>query len=256
MSAGVELRDLWDFDDPSGSEERFRRAAEDATDEVVRARAMTQVARALGLQERFEDGHAVLDALSASDPEVEVRRELERGRLLRSAGDEEAARPRFEQAAALARKAGLEELHVDALHMRALVLPRENQLAATMEAVAFARAATDPRARDWDASLLNNLGMIHAEDGDFDQALEIFQDALAARERIGEPGAIRVARWMVAWALRNLGRTQEALELQRKLRSELDAAGGSDTYVDEELRLLEGESSGPDRGGGSASRPT
>ena len=242
MSTGAELRDLWDFQDPAGSEERFRRAAEEATDDVTRERALTQVARALGLQDRFEEGHAVLDGLSASDAEVEVRRELERGRLLRSAEDEKAALPHFEAAARLARRAGLEELHVDALHMRALVLPEEKQLTATMEALAFAQAATDPRARDWDASLLNNLGMIHADDGDFDQALEIFQDALAARERIGDPETTRIARWMVAWARRNLGRTEEALEIQQALKVELDAAGKTDTYVDEELQLLEGGS--------------
>lgn len=243
MSAGADLRELWDFDDPRGSEVRFRDAAGSTTDEVPRERAMTQVARALGLQDRFEEEHAVLDALTASDVEVQVRRDLERGRLLRSAGDAEAAAPLFESAAAAARKAGLDELHVDALHMRALVVPREKQLMATQEALAFARAASDPRARDWDASLLNNLGMIHAEDGDFDQALEIFEEAVAARERIGEPGPTRTARWMVAWSLRNLGRDGEALQMQRALKAELDAAGESDTYVDEELRLLEGDRS-------------
>lgn len=239
MTGAADLRELWDFDDPAASEERFRRAAEEAGDAAVRERALTQVARALGLQERFDEGHAVLDGLEGEDPEAAVRRELERGRLLRTAGEEDAALPHFEEAVSLARTAGLEELHVDALHMRALVLPRERRLAAAEEALAFARAATDPRARDWDASLLNNLGMIHADDGDFDQALEIFEEALAARRRSGDPGTIRIARWMVAWALRNLGRAEEALTMQRELRAELAAAGESDAYVEEELRLLE-----------------
>jgi tetratricopeptide (TPR) repeat protein len=243
MTAETDLRDLWDFDDPVASKQRFRRLADRTRDDNTRERALTQVARALGLQDRFDEGHAVLDRLDADDDEVAVRRELERGRLLRSAGDEAKALPHFEAAAVLARRAGLEELHVDALHMGALVLPRERRLAATQEAVAFAQAATDPRARDWDASLLNNLGMIHADDGDFDQALEIFEDALAARQRIGDPVTTRIARWMVAWALRNLGRVREALAIQRELKAELDAAGQSDTHVDEELALLESQSS-------------
>lgn len=242
MIIGAELRDLWDFDDAPGSEARFRKVAEAAADDVTRQAALTQVARALGLQERFDEGHAVLDAVTSSDAEVAVRTELECGRLLRSAGDEVAAGPHFETAANLAREADLQELHVDALHMRALILPREERLASTLEALAFARAATDPRARDWDASLLNNLGMIHADDGDFEQALGIFEDALAARERIGRAETTRVARWMVAWALRNLGRDDEALAMQRALKAELDQAGESDTYVEEELRLLEGGS--------------
>ena len=42
-----------------------------------------------------------------------------------------------------------------------------------------------------------------------------FEEALAARERIGDASRTRVARWMVAWALRNLGRVDEALVTER-----------------------------------------
>ena len=81
--------------------------------------------------------------------------------------------------------------------------------------------------------------MTHADAGDFAAALAKFEEALAARERIGDPNRTRVARWTVAWALRNLGRHDEALEIQRALKAELDAAGLSDPHVDEELALLE-----------------
>ena len=43
---------------------------------------------------------------------------------------------------------------------------------------------------------------------------------------------------MVGWALRHLGRTEEALAVQRELKADLDAAGEQDPYVDEELALL------------------
>ena len=52
--------------------------------------------------------------------------------------------------------------------------------------------------------------------------------------------AIEIARWMVAWALRNLGRTGEALAAQRALKADLAAAGRDDPFVDEELAILEG----------------
>ena len=45
---------------------------------------------------------------------------------------------------------------------------------------------------------------------------------------------------MVGWALRNLGRTDEALAVQTALKAELDAIGEEDPYVDEELALLDG----------------
>ena len=229
---------LWDFDDPEASEQRFRAEAE-AADPEDRLVLMTQVARALGLQEKYDEGHAVLDDLSPTDDEVAVRIALERGRLFRSAGDPEQARPLFEVAAQSASATGLEALHVDALHMLALVADPAEQIAVNERALAVARSSTDRQARNWDASLLNNIGMTHAEAGDFEAALASFEEALAARERIGEPARTRVARWMVAWALRHLGRRDEALTIQRALKAELDALGETDSYVDDELALLE-----------------
>lgn len=241
MAGGARLGDLWDFGDPVASEERFRQAADAAPEEALRQQALTQVARALGLQARFAEAHAVLDGLSGADPETVVRTELERGRLLRSSGDPGAALPRFEQAAARARAAGLDALLVDALHMRALVLAPREQAAATREALTVARASQDRDARAWEASLLNNLGMVRADAGDVEQALALFQEALAARRRGGSPEAVRAARWMVGWALRRLGRRAEALTVQTELRGELEAAGADTTYVDRELALLTGQ---------------
>ena len=129
---------------------------------------------------------------------------------------------------------------MDALHMFALVAPAEDQQRLTEEALAVARGSADASARNWDASLLNNLGMTHADAGDWPAALAAFEEALVARERIGDAGRTRVARWMVGWALRNLGRTDEALAVQTALKAELDAIGEEDPYVDEELALLDG----------------
>jgi tetratricopeptide (TPR) repeat protein len=198
------------------------------------------VARALGLQDRFDEGHAVLDDLSTSVPEVATRVELERGRLLRSGGSPDDARVHFEAAAGSAAAAGLEELHLDALHMIALVAAPEDAVALHQQAITLARAATDPRARDWDAALLNNLGMAHADAGEWDAALTSFEEARTACERIGDPGRLRIATWMIGWALRHLGRTDEALATMRALKAEFDSLGIEDHFVDEELALLEG----------------
>jgi tetratricopeptide (TPR) repeat protein len=239
MSVMTDPNELWDFDDPAGSEQRFRAAA-DIAEGADRLVLLTQVARALGLQERYDDGHAVLDDLAVEDAEVTTRAALERGRLLRSSGDPDAARPYFEGAAGSARESGLDALQVDALHMVALVAPVEDQQRLNEEALAVARGSSDQAARDWDASLLNNLGMVHADAGDWAAALAAFEEALAARERIGDAGRTRVAKWMVGWALRNLGRTDEALATQTALKAELEAAGEEDPYVDEEISLLQG----------------
>ena len=80
--------------------------------------------------------------------------------------------------------------------------------------------------------------MTYADAGDFEAALGSFEEALAARERIGDPATIRVARWMIGWSLRNLGRRDEARAIQQALKAELDEVGDTDEYVDEELALL------------------
>ena len=233
----TDLRALWDFDDPAGSEQRFRAAAA-AADGEERAVLLAQVARTLGLQERYAEGHAVLDGLVVSGPRVAAHVELERGRLLRSSGNPDASCAHFDAAEQAASAAGDDALRVDALHMRALVAPVDERLALTEHALEVAGRSSDPAARDWDASLLNNIGMVHADAGDWPAALTSFEQALVARERIGREDETRVARWMVAWALRHLGRTAEALAMQRALRADLDAAGLADPYVDEELALL------------------
>jgi tetratricopeptide (TPR) repeat protein len=228
---------LWDFDDPAGSERRLRDAA-DIAEGAHRLVLLTQVARALGLQERYDEGHALLDDLALNDDEVAARVSLERGRLLRSAGDPEAARPHFDAAERSAAEAGLDVLRIDAIHMQALVADPADRLAVNERALEIVAQSGDPAARNWDASLLNNIGMVHAEADDFTAALAVFEQALAARERQGDPEGIRVARWMVAWALRNLGHHADALTMQREIKAELDAEGRSDEFVDEEIELL------------------
>jgi tetratricopeptide (TPR) repeat protein len=235
----ADLASLWDFDDPAGSEARLRAAATSAVG-PERLVLLTQVARCLGLQEQYDDAHAVLDEIDDADPEVSVRTVLERGRVLNSSGEPERARPCFEEAAASARSAGLEALEIDALHMLAIVSPPTDALRLNQEALALARSATEPAARDWDASLLTNIGMCRADAGDLDAALTAFEEALSARQRIGDRGRTRVARWMIAWVHRLQGRVDEALAEQRALKEELEALGESDPYVDDELALLEG----------------
>jgi tetratricopeptide (TPR) repeat protein len=233
----IDPKPLWDFDDPAASAERLLDAAEHAG-EPDRTSWLTQYARALGLQEKYDEATKVLDRLTSDEPQAATYLALERGRVLRSSGHRDEARPHFESAASIAEAAGLDALHIDALHMLAIVAPPEEQSALNERALLLARASSDQHARDWDASLLNNMGMTHADAGDFDAALARFEEALAARERIGDPATIRVARWMVGRALRNLGRLDEALAVQRALKDDLDAVGEEDPYVDEELALL------------------
>ena len=158
------LDDLWDYDDPATSEARFRaaiEAAEAGGDPAAADEARTQLARALGLQGRFDDGHAILDRVDADHPaddRVRVRARLERGRLRRSSGDPAASVAPFEAAWELARRLGEDGLAVDAAHMLALVDAPPGERTWHQRALDLADASPDPAARGWRGSLWNNIG--------------------------------------------------------------------------------------------------
>ncbi len=235
-----DLLALWDFADPAASEARFRERLDDASHEVNLS-LRTQIARTHSLRGQFAQAHQLLDGvdaeLAATGAEPRVRSLLERGRTWRSASEPAKARPLFQQAAQQARAAGLDYLHVDALHMVALAeTTAEAQLDWNRRALAAARESRDPQARRWEASLSHNIGYTLHEAGRHDEALQAFRDALAARQRDGAaPARQREARWMVAWELRALRRHDEALTQLRELERDLAAAGATDGFVPEEI---------------------
>ena len=238
-ASAMDIEALWNFADPAASEARFRAALADARGDDALS-LQTQIARTFSLRRRFDEAHAVLDAiapqLATAGPEPRVRALLERGRSLRSAGRRDAARPLFEQAVPLARQAGLEALAIDAMHMVALVQtdPQE-ELRWNRLALAAAQAARDPAARDWEGSLSNNLGMALHGVGRYREALDAFRVQLAVRERQGSPARIRVARWMIAWTHRALNEHDAALAILHALDRELAAAGAKDGHVSAEI---------------------
>lgn len=230
-----ELRALWDFDDPVGSEAVLRAAADGSSTAPGRqAELLTQVARSLGLQERFDEAHLILDALDPSTPVVAVRVLLERGRLYRSAGDLAAAVSSLEAAAAAAQRAGLPVLEADALHMLAIA-DDDRSPVWTSQALGLVRESSDPEVRRWAVALENNHAWFLMERGRALEALNHFRAAHDAALAVGTPDQERIARWAVARCLRELGRVTEALEIQRELAAE----GYQSPYVAEEIAALE-----------------
>jgi tetratricopeptide (TPR) repeat protein len=192
------LRPLWDFDDLDASERRFREQLEREPDEAGRAEVLTQLARIAGLRGDFAAGEALLARAGAAP----VRVELERGRLLRSGGDPDAALPHFEAAFAGATGSGQWYLAGDAAHMAALV---GDMHAWTQRGLEL--AARQPGASYWRGPLLNNLGWHLHEAGKYEEAVAAFESALRVREEDpGNPAAIDHARDALAVALRAAGR--------------------------------------------------
>ena len=237
----AELEALWDFDDPAGSEKRFRALVEraEATGDPILAEALTQLARAQGLQRRFTDADRAMDeaeaALRPDDRRGRIRIELERGRVANTAERPGRGAASFRAAWDLARDANEDALAVDAAHMLGIVEPPDTAWTWNERAMELARTSPDAAARRWVGSLANNMGWARHEAGAYDEALELFTLALAERERQDDPGRTRVARWCVARCLRSLGRTEEALAEQQALAAELEAVGETDEFVTEEI---------------------
>jgi tetratricopeptide (TPR) repeat protein len=203
------------------------------TDPAERAELETQIVRALGLQGRFEEAERLLAGIPRLDPLVVTRIELERGRLLNSDGDPDAALPFFRRAITAARQAGDDFLLIDALHMAAIV-DTEHAEQWFQEAMRELADVRDPRTQRWTVALCTNYGWHLHDEGRYAEALESFRAAVTASLRLGTSEQHFVARWAEARCLRSLGRRAEALVIQQALHVERP----DDEYVAEELAML------------------
>jgi tetratricopeptide (TPR) repeat protein len=230
----------WDFDRPDLSEERFRSIVErPGLDPRVRVEGLTHLARALGLQECFQEGHETLDLaereLPGSQPRIAARIKLERGRLFNSAGQIDQSISFFLDAWAMATRAKADDEAIDAAHMLGIVVGSDEGLAWNQRAFSLASASGDPRGRAWRAPLANNIGWALFDRNDLVGALDVFRQALRFREEARQPAEIVIAKWAVARTLRALDRIDEALAIQQALQTELSRTGKADPYVEEEL---------------------
>jgi tetratricopeptide (TPR) repeat protein len=234
------LRPLWDFDDLDASEERFRAQLDAERSDEGRAEVLTQLARVAGLRGEFDAGEkfvAEAERLAGDAGSAAVRVDLERGRLLRSSGDREAALPLFESAFAKAADAGEWYLAADAAHMAALAAPgRDGFVTWTQRGIELGEAHEE--AAYWAGPLLNNLGWDHYDAGEHALALDAFERALAVREGDpGNPDGIELAHFAVGKTLRALGRAAEAIPHLEQAVVSAQQRGTRDGWYHEELAL-------------------
>lgn len=240
---GTDWRALWDFQDPVGSESRFRAllaGLDDGAPLDLRLVVETQLARSLGLQGRYEEAHAVLDAVDARLPaagdEPRVRALLERGRTHNGSGAPRAATPSFREAWAVARHAGLQGLAMDAAHMLAIAEEPEEALAWAWRAIELAEASEDEAVRSWLGPLYNNTGWTYEERGEYDQAMALFVKGLEVRLERGWTREAVIALYTVAHMHRLQGRTEQALVTIEDVASRWRDLGlEPDGYTHEEL---------------------
>jgi len=233
---------LWDYDHPGATERKFREllpAALDSLDLSYLSQLLTQIARAEGLQRKFQDAHKTLDrvqkALDKTDDKTRVRYLLERGRVYNSSGKRDDARPLFLEALELARQSKDDFNAVDAAHMMAIVEPTEKQLQWNLKALDLAESSADEKARKWKGSLYNNIGWTYFDQKQYEESLLMFEKALEFQQQQSDPNKIMIAKWCIAKTLRMMDHTEEALEMQRDLYEQYQAAGKKSGYVYEEI---------------------
>jgi tetratricopeptide (TPR) repeat protein len=236
----LDFDSLWDYSDPHHTEIRFREILlQVPEDNVAYLELLTQIARAQGLQQKFDRAHQTLDQverrLGKYTSRAKIRYLLERGRTLNSSGHPDEAQPLFEQALDMTRELSEDFYAVDALHMLAIVAPPASRLDFNLRAIQLAESSPQAKARNWLGSLYNNTGWSYHEIGNHESALAMFEKAEAARRSQGRVNEIRIAQWCVARALRSLKRFEEAFSKQMALKEECEAAGESDGFVFEEI---------------------
>ncbi len=231
---------LWDYSRPDHTETRFREILiQIPEDEPAFLELLTQIARAQGLQQKFDKAHQTLDQverrLGAIASRSKVRYLLERGRVFNSSGYPEQARPLFELALDFAKQISDDFYAVDAIHMLAIVSAPASSLDMNLRAIQLAESSGQEKARNWLGSLYNNTGWSYHDMGEYASALEMFEKAEAFQRSKGRVSETRVAVWTVARCLRSLNRVEEALSKQMALKDEFESAGETDGYVFEEI---------------------
>lgn len=243
---------LWDYNDAAKTEATFRTLipeAEASGNTSYHVQLLTQIARAEGLQRKFDEAHRTLDAAEGmlTDDLVvaRIRYLLERGRVTNSSGQREESKPYFLDAWNLAVKSGEDFYAVDAAHMMGIVEPPDEQLEWNEKAIDLAEKSADEKARGWLGSLYNNTGWSYHDSGEYEKALDMFEKTLAWYEEKGDQDYVRISRWMIGRTYRSLGRIDDAIEVQKALEEEYEREGFSpDGYVFEELGeclLLKGQ---------------
>ena len=239
----MEFDKLWNYSKPDETEKKFREILPEikaSGDKSAYLQLLTQIARTLGLQRKFDEAHKLLNEtepqLTDDDPVSQIRYLLERGRTFNSSREKEKAEGLFLKAYELGLKTGEDNLTVDAAHMMAIVKSGELSLEWNETAMKLAENSSEPEAKKWLGSLYNNTGWTYFDMKDYNKALELFEKCKEWHKERNTGEGFFIARWSVSKTLRLLGRVDEALDIQNELLKEIEESKAEqDGYVYEEL---------------------
>ncbi|MBS1493573.1 MAG: hypothetical protein JST55_08685 [Bacteroidetes bacterium] len=246
METQTEFDKLWDYNKPAETEKKFREVLSQTKKEdnvEYYLQLLTQIARTLGLQMKFEEAHAVLDDVEKQlKPEMitaRIRYNLERGRAFNSFGNKDKAIHYFLDAYHLAMENNADFYTIDAAHMLGIAESHDAALNWNEIAIELIEKTTNERAKGWLGSLLNNTGWTYFDKGDYETAMEYFRKNVVYHTERNHPVQLRIAKWCVARTLRAQNKIDEALKMQNEIKEYMESTGDTgDGYVYEELGEL------------------
>ncbi len=224
----------WNYSDSKATEEKFREILSSAQDINYIAELKTQIARTLGLQRKFEDGHLLLSEIEndliQNNPQIATRYYLEKGRLYNSNNEKADAIKMFEKATDIANKNELDFYHLDALHMLGIATTDEVSLAWNEKAIDTAEKAKEERAKNWLGSLYNNTGWTYFDMKNYEKATALFHKCLFWNIDKQRDANARIAKYSIAKCKRMMQKNDEALFILHEIEGV-----GDDGYIYEEL---------------------
>ncbi|MEO8665855.1 MAG: tetratricopeptide repeat protein [Ignavibacteria bacterium] len=240
-----EFDKLWDYNDPSGTEKKFREflpELEGPDNVSLRLQLLTQIGRTLGLQMKFENAHKVLDEvesvlkLNEGHDIARIRYLLERGRTYNSSKKKDQAIELFLKAYEIALRHNEDFYAIDAAHMLGIAESPDEGLRWNEKAMKLAEASSNERARNWLGALYNNSAWTYHDRKEYDKALELFEKNVKLHTERKSKRPLIIAKWSVARALRSLAKINEAMEMHKNLLKEIEENKlEQDGYIFEEL---------------------
>lgn len=236
------FKDLWDYNDPGATEKNFRAILEETNaseDKSAYLQLLTQLARSLGLQMKFDEAHKILDEvenrLSDELYVARIRYLLERGRVQNSSKQKDRGKKFFLEAYKLAKLMNEDFYAVDAAHMLGIVEQGDGSLNWNEKAMRTAEASDDKNANGWLGSLYNNTGWTYHDMGKFEKAFELFRKNVEWHTMKNSVQELIIAKWCVGRTMRSLNLIEDALKLQQNLLEEAKIKGIVDGYIFEEI---------------------
>ncbi|HAX48711.1 MAG TPA: hypothetical protein PK605_10480 [Ignavibacteria bacterium] len=243
MAVQRDFDKLWNYDDPAGTEQKFREllpSAEKGKDKEYYIELLTQLARTQSLQRKFTEAHEILDkVMKLLKPEhivPRIRFMLERGRTYNSSKEYGKARELFMAAYMQADKYGEDNLAIDAVHMLGIVDKGEESLKWNELAIQMAEETKDEKAKGWLGSLYNNTGWTYHVMGEYDKAMVLFEKQVQFYTAKNSKPTLAIAKWCVGKCLRSMKKTEEAFAAQMELKEWMEKEGlERDAYNSEEI---------------------